>query len=69
MPVQTGHWGFVSVAPTSEILASEHSLRDTLILIAVIIVIAVPGILAFVATKPRSRPRTLRHAAQQISHR
>ena len=42
-PVKNGDWGFISVAPTSEILASAHSLRDTLIVIALIIVLAVPG--------------------------
>ena len=66
-PVPNGNWGFVSVAPTSEILASAHSLRNTLILIAVIIVLAVAGILAFVTTKLVKPAERLRDAARQIS--
>ena len=66
-PVKNGDWGFISVAPTSEILASAHSLRNTLILIAVILVLAVAGILAFVTTKLVKPAERLRDAAQQIS--
>jgi methyl-accepting chemotaxis protein len=66
-PVQNGNWGFVSVAPTSEILASAHSLRDMLILVAVIIVLVVAGILAFVTNKLVKPAEKLRDAAQQIS--
>jgi methyl-accepting chemotaxis protein len=66
-PVKNGNWGLISVAPTSEILASAHSLRNTLILIAVILVLAVAGILAFVTTKLVKPAERLRDAAQQIS--
>jgi methyl-accepting chemotaxis protein len=66
-PVKNGDWGFVSVAPTSEILASAHSLRDTLIVIALIIVLAVAGILAFVTTKLVKPAEKVRDAARQIS--
>jgi methyl-accepting chemotaxis protein len=66
-PVKDGGWGFVSVAPTSEILASAHSLRNTLILVALIIVLAVAGILALVTTKLMKPAEQLRDAAQQIS--
>ncbi|HEX3802645.1 MAG TPA: methyl-accepting chemotaxis protein [Solirubrobacteraceae bacterium] len=66
-PVQSGQWGFISVAPTSEILAGAHSLRNTLIVIAVIIVLLVAAILAFVATKLVKPAERVRDAAQQIS--
>ena len=66
-PVRNGDWGFISVAPTSEILASAHSLRDTLIVIAVIIVLAVAGILALVATKLVKPAERVRDAARQLS--
>ncbi|HEX3618051.1 MAG TPA: HAMP domain-containing protein, partial [Solirubrobacteraceae bacterium] len=66
-PVRNGDWGFVSVAPTSEILASAHSLRNELIVIALIVVLAVAGILALVATKLVKPAERVRDAAQQIS--
>jgi methyl-accepting chemotaxis protein len=66
-PVRDGNWGFVSVAPTSEILASAHSLRNTLIVIAVIVVLLVAAILAFAVTKLLKPAERVRDAAQQIS--
>ncbi len=65
-PVRAGDWGFVSVAPTSEILASAHSLRNTLILIAVILLLRSP------ASSRSSRPssssrRSGSDAAKQIA--
>ena len=66
-PVKNGDWGLVSVAPTSEILASAHSLRDTLIVIAVIVVLLVAAILALVTTKLLKPAAKLRDAGRQLS--
>jgi methyl-accepting chemotaxis protein len=66
-PVKDGGWGFISVAPTSEILASAHSLRNTLIVIALIIVLVVAALLALVATRLVKPAEKVRDAAAQIS--
>lgn len=67
-PVSSGDWGFISVAPTAEILASAHSLRNTLILVAIIIVLIVAAVLAFVATKIAAPAARVRDAARRISN-
>jgi methyl-accepting chemotaxis protein len=66
-PVAAGDWGFVSVAPTSEILASAHSLRNTLIVIAIILLLVVTGVLAVVATKLAAPAKRVSEAAKQIA--
>ncbi len=66
-PVQSGDWGFISVAPTSEILASAHSLRNTLIVVSLIIVLVVAGLLAWVATKLVKPAEKVRDAGVQLS--
>ncbi|HTU29359.1 MAG TPA: methyl-accepting chemotaxis protein [Solirubrobacteraceae bacterium] len=66
-PVAAGGWGFVSVAPVSEILASAHSLRDTLIIVAAIVLLLVAGLIWVVATR-MARPAVLvSRAAKRIS--
>ena len=66
-PVKAGNWGFVSVAPTSEIVASAHSLRNTLIIVAIILLLLVTAVLVFVATKLVQPAKRVSAAAKQIA--
>ena len=67
-PVAAGGWGFVSVAPNAEILASAHSLRNQLVVIALITLIILAAAIAFVATRLAKPANQVSRAARQISH-
>jgi len=66
-PVAAGNWGFVSVAPTAQIVASAHSLRDTLIIVAIILLLIVTGVIALVATRLAAPAKKVSYAAKQIA--
>jgi methyl-accepting chemotaxis protein len=66
-PVAAGGWGFVTVAPTSEILASAHSLRTTLIIVAAIVLLIVAGVITLVAVRLARPAVAVSAAAKRIS--
>ncbi len=54
-PVKTGNWGFIISAPTAEVLADAHKLRNLLLLAGLIVLLLVGGAIVAVAariTKP-----------------
>ena len=66
-PVRTGGWGFVTVAPKSEILAQAHSLRKLLLIVGLIALIVAGAVVWLVAAR-LSRPiRETAEAAERIS--
>ncbi len=66
-PVRTGGWGFVTVAPKSEILAQAHSLRTLLLIVGLIALIVAAGVVWLIAAR-LSRPiRETAEAAERIS--
>ncbi|HEY4277646.1 MAG TPA: methyl-accepting chemotaxis protein [Conexibacter sp.] len=66
-PVSTGGWGFVTVAPKSEILAQAHSLRTLLLIGGLIALLLAAAVVWWVAAR-LSRPiRETAEAADRIS--
>ncbi len=66
-PVADGSWGYVVGAPTSEVLASVHSLRTTLILIELLALLVIALGIWFAAQR-LARPITeIGAAARRIS--
>jgi methyl-accepting chemotaxis protein len=66
-PVAAGGWGFVAVAPTNEILASAHSLRTTLIVVAAIVLLLIAGVITVIAVKLARPAVQVSEAARLIS--
>jgi methyl-accepting chemotaxis protein len=67
-PIKTGNWGLVTVAPTSEILASVNRLRNTLIAIGVASILLLAG-LVFVMARNLAKPIiAVGKAADKIAH-
>jgi methyl-accepting chemotaxis protein len=66
-PVKAGGWGFISVAPVSEILASAHSLRNTLIIVAALVLLVMAGVIVLVAVRLARPAVAVSRAAQRIS--
>jgi len=66
-PVKAGGWGFISVAPNSEILASAHVLRTWLLIIAAIVVLLVGLVVTLVATRLARQARAVSRAGQTLS--
>ena len=54
-PVATGGWGFVVSAPTSEVLAAAHSLRNRLLLIGALVVL-ITGVAIVLVAGRLTRP-------------
>ncbi|HET6508030.1 MAG TPA: methyl-accepting chemotaxis protein [Baekduia sp.] len=50
-PVKTGGWGYITVAPKSEVYAAVTSLRDRLLLVAVIALLVLVGAVVLVARR------------------
>jgi methyl-accepting chemotaxis protein len=48
-PVRTGGWGFVVSAPTSEVLAAAHALRNRLLIIGAIVILLTATAIVFAA--------------------
>ncbi len=67
-PVTSGGWGFISVAPVSEILAEAHSLRDTLIVVAAIVLLLIAGVITLVAVRLARPAVAVSRAAKRISN-
>ncbi len=67
-PVAAGGWGFIAVAPMSEILASAHSLRTALIIVAAIVLLAIAGVITLVAARLARPAVRVSAAARRISH-
>ncbi|MDO8188767.1 methyl-accepting chemotaxis protein [Conexibacter sp. JD483] len=66
-PVRTGGWGFVTVAPKSEILAQAHKLRTLLLVVGLIALLVAAGVVWLIAAR-LSRPiRETAAAAERIS--
>jgi methyl-accepting chemotaxis protein len=66
-PVKTGRWGFVTVAPESEILAGVHGTRNLLILIGIIAILIVAVAIFFVAWRFARPISEVSEAAERIS--
>ena len=65
--VPTGGWTFAAVAPKAEVLASVHQLRNTLILIGLIALLAIAGALVLVANRLARPVRAVAAAAERIA--
>ncbi len=65
--IHDGGWGYVVVAPTSEMLAGVHSLRTTLILLGALALIAIAAAVAVIATRFTRPIANIGAAAQRIS--
>ncbi len=63
-PVKAGGWGFISVAPNGEILASAHVLRTWLLIIAAIVVLLVGLVVTLVATRLARQASAVGRAGQ-----
>jgi len=66
-PVRTGGWGFVTVAPESEILAEASSLRTTLLLLGLLALIVVGAVVWWVALRLTKPIGEVAEAADRIS--
>ena len=65
--IHDGGWGYVVVAPTSEMLAGVHSLRTTLILLGALALITIAAAVAVIATRFTRPIARIGAAAQRIS--
>ena len=66
-PVETGHWGFIMVAPDSEMLANVNRLQTILILVCVIGILLMSALIWFVAKRLTRPITTISKAADQIA--
>ena len=66
-PVATGGWGFVTVAPQSEILAEANSLRTTLLLLGLVALLVVGAVVWLVALRLTRPIGEVAEAADRIS--
>ncbi|MEA2268240.1 MAG: methyl-accepting chemotaxis protein, partial [Solirubrobacteraceae bacterium] len=66
-PVATGKWGMVVSAPLDEVMAPVNRLRNTLLILGLVALLAVAGAIAFVAVR-LSRPiAKVTEAAEKVS--
>jgi methyl-accepting chemotaxis protein len=66
-PVEHGSWGFVSVAPTAEVFAAANRLRTLLLGLGLVVLIAVAGIVAFIARRLTAPITRVTEAAEKVS--
>jgi methyl-accepting chemotaxis protein len=66
-PVKAGGWGFISVAPNGEILASAHVLRTWLLIVALIVVLLVGLVVACVANRLARQASRVGSAGRTLS--
>ena len=66
-PVETGHWGFIMVAPDSEMLANVNRLQTILILVCIIGILLMGTLIWFVAKRLTRPLTTISKAADQIA--
>lgn len=66
-PVNTGHWGMVTVAPVDEMLAGVTQLRWQLTLTGLIALVLITGLVAFIAFRLVQPIVRLSQAADQIA--
>jgi methyl-accepting chemotaxis protein len=66
-PVAHGKWGFVSVAPKSEIFAGVNRLRTILIVLPLVVLLVIGGIVVFVARRLTNPITRITDAAERVA--
>ena len=66
-PAEHGKWGFVSVAPKSEVFAGVNRLRTVLIVVALVVLLVLGGIVVLVARRLTAPIARVTEAAERVA--
>jgi len=66
-PAEHGKWGFVSVAPKSEVFAGVNRLRTILIVVALVVLLVLGGIVVLVARRLTAPIARVTDAAERVA--